>query len=117
MNFKISLDNLTFFAYHGVLEEERKNGNEFHVSLSVSIPYTHKIDEDELQYTVSYADLYKIIDEEMQIPRNLLEKLALEIVRRIEKEFPVVTSGKLVIEKLHPPIPGMLGSASVTLNF
>lgn len=117
MKFEISLNNLQFYAYHGVFEEERKIGNEFKVSLSVALPCKIEIENDELSDTVSYADLYSIIADEMKKPHRLLEKVAFEIVKRINREYPEIESGKISIEKVHPPIQGMLGSASVILFF
>ena len=117
MDFEISLNDLRFYAYHGVEEFEREFGNKFNVSLSVKIPYDSRIREDDLNFTVSYADLYSIVEAEMLIPRNLLETVAVGIAGKIKERFPIVTGGKIRIEKDRPPIPGMLGSASVILNF
>ena len=117
MEFKISLSNLIFYAFHGVYEEERKIGNEFRISLSVFLPYNEEIEEDQLYDTVSYADLYEIVRQEMESPKNLLETVASKIVTRIRSEYPKIKRGEVTIEKVRPPIPGMLGSASVTLYF
>ena len=117
MNFEISLSDLRFYAYHGVFEEERKLGNEFRVSLSVLIPYNEAMENDDIASTVSYADLFEIIREEIDRPVKLLETLALRIVKKIRNNHPMVAGGKLTIEKVHPPIPRIIGSASVTLNF
>lgn len=114
---EISLNNLSFFGYHGVLKEERKLGNEFKVDLSVSIPFNEGMKEDNLESTISYADLYEIVREEMQRPKKLLEKIAIDIIERIQENFAFVTGGYIRIEKVRPPIPEMLGSASVTLKF
>ena len=43
MDFEISLNDLRFYAYHGVEEFEREFGNKFNVSLSVKIPYDSRI--------------------------------------------------------------------------
>lgn len=117
MEFEISLNDLRFYAFHGVMEEEGRIGNEFQVSLSVFIPVLEGIENDDIVKTVSYVDLYEIVKNEMAITRKLLEKVALEIVEKIVQTYPVITKGWLRIEKMHPPIPGMLGSSSVTLNF
>lgn len=117
MEFEISLKDVIFYAYHGVYEEEQKIGNEFRVNLSVSIPYVEGIETDDLSLTVSYADLYNLIKEEMDKPRKLLETVAVETAKRLMTEFKSVTGGNISIEKVHPPIPGMLGSAEVTLKF
>lgn len=116
-SFEIALNKLRFFARHGVLDFERESGNEFIVDLSVRIPFDKRIVDDELEGTVSYADLYEIVKEEMEVPRKLLEKVANEIAIRIKEKFPEVTMGFIKIEKVRPPIPTLLGSASVTLNF
>ena len=113
----IKLKNLRFYAYHGVQVGERLLGNEFHVNLVVTIPFNQKMEEDELENTVSYEDLFTIVKEEMATPRKLLEKVAIRIVMRIRKEFPQILKGSLEIEKVHAPIRDMLGSASVTMNF
>ena len=117
MEFEICLKDLRFYAYHGVFDGEKKIGNEFRVSFSVFMPFNESIDTDDLEKTVSYADLYEIVKEEMQSPKNLLEKVTSDIARRVKKEFPIITRGRIEIEKVHPPIPGILGSALVALNF
>ena len=117
MEYKICLNNLHFYSFIGVAEEERKIGNEFKVSLTVFIPYSEEIEKDEIEATVSYADLFEIIKEEMGVKRKLLEKTASEISRHIRQKFPQIKNGEITIEKVHPPIPGMLGSASVSLLF
>lgn len=117
MEFEISLNNLVFYAYHGVLEEERKTGNEFRVDLTVVIPYDETIKEDDISGTVSYADLYEIVSEEIKTPRKLLEKIASDIADKIKTQFSDIKRGEVRIEKVKPPIPGMLGTASVTLKF
>lgn len=117
MQFEISLNDLSFYAFHGVMEEERRLGNVFKVSLSVVIPFEEEIAEDNIQSTVSYVSLYDIVEQEMKNPCNLLETLALRIVKRIKNQFRFIVGGWVRIEKVHPPIPGMLGTASVKLNF
>ena len=117
MEFEICLNNLVFYAYHGVFPEERKNGNEFLVDLKVNIPYNSVLKGDNLENTVSYASLFEIVEDEMSRPRHLLEVLAISIIERIRNKFPLIKGGYISIEKKQPPIPGMLGSASVILKF
>lgn len=117
MEFEISLNNLHFYSHHGILEHEKQFGNEFLVDLMVKIPYSETIEKDDLAATVSYADLYDIVAKEMENPRNLLEKVASSIVSGIKARFSQIKGGYIRIEKVRPPIPGMLGSASVRLQF
>ena len=117
MEIEIRLKNLRFFAYIGVYDEEKTKGNEFLVNLSVYIPVSEEIEKDHLEYTVSYEDLYNIIDKEIHVVRNLLETVSVEIAKKIKQKYPFIIRGKIEVEKVNPPIPGMIGRASVTLNF
>ena len=113
--FEIRLENLRFFSHHGVFEHETRDGNEFEVNLSVKYQsesgdsYSDRIDN-----TVSYADLFDIIREEMKTPRALMETVAAAIVNNIRDKFRFCTSIECRITKLAPPIAGFIGSASVT---
>ena len=115
--FTIALNNLRFYSRHGVLEHEKEYGNEFIVNLSVVIPFREELAADSLENTASYADLFEIVRDEMNISRRLLETVALSIKTRLLNRFPMIVKGFISIEKVHPPIQGMIGSASVTLNF
>ena len=117
MEFEISLNDLKFYAYHGYFEEERRLGNEFIVNLSVFVPLAKEMEHDELEYTVSYADLFEIVRIEMMKPCKLLETITLNISKVIKHKFPMVSRGVIRIEKVRPPIPLMLGSATVSLTF
>ena len=113
----IFIQDARFHAFHGVMEQERKVGNEFSVSLSVNIPYSEGMKEASLECTVSYADLYEIVADEMKKPRNLLETVAISIGNSIINRFQAVSSCSITIVKLQPPISGMSGEAGVTHNF
>lgn len=117
MEFEISLNDIQLYGYHGVSEDENLLGNTFRLSLSVFIPYTEDMKKDELEFTVSYADLFSIVMSEWHLPRKLLEKVAINIVTQIKEKYPQILRGFIRIEKEHPPVRSMMGSASVTLNF
>lgn len=117
MEFEISLSDVRLYGYHGVTEEENYTGNTFRLSLSIFIPVTDDMKKDELEYTISYADLFSIVMHEWHLPRKLLEKVALNIVNVIKEKYPQITRGQIRIEKERPPIRGMVGNAAVTLFF
>lgn len=117
MTFDVCLNDLRFYAFHGVFDEERQIGNEFRVSLSVTLPFNEKMETDDIDSTVSYADLFDLVSYEMNRTSKTLEKVALSIAHRIQIQYPQVTEGNIRIEKVRPPIPHMLGTASVTLRF
>lgn len=121
MEFEICLNRVHFYGYHGVLEEENRLGNEFIVDLRVDIEtcgyFEDESFEDNIESTVSYLDLYRILEDEMKVPRKLLESVAYHVAKRIKSDYPEVKRGEIRIEKKRPPIAGMIGSASVSLKF
>ncbi len=109
----IALNNVRFRAYHGLYPEERQKGNDFVVNLSVMYEPDVKL-VTSLEQTIDYGQLFRIIDETMQKPVDLLETLVQSIAARIHKEFPAVLSARVSVEKLNPPIDGFSGSSTVT---
>ena len=111
-SFLIQLNDLRFYAYIGVDPQERKVGNEYSVDLSITTDADDFVEED-LSTTISYADVYDIVADEMRQPRLLLESTARIIVRRLRSTFPKIEAVGVKITKLAPPIPGINGSAAV----
>lgn len=109
--------NTSVYGYHGVEDFEQENGTQFKISLSIRIPFAEEMAEDKIENTISYADLHNIVIKEMHMPRNLMEKVAINIVDMIKMRFPQIISGKLTIKKIQPPVRGLIGDAFVTLNF
>ncbi len=109
--FVIQLNNLEFFARHGVHEEERVLGNTFIVNLSCSLK---NIDEvKKIEQTINYVSVYEIIKKRMSTPAQLLETLAQEIADEVFDSDERVLRVAVSIEKKNPPIPGMEGSVAV----
>lgn len=111
----MSLEGLTFFAYHGFYDEERKKGNDFVCDVSVELKSFDTLD-DNIYDTVNYEEVYKIIEHEMKQTRKLLETVALHVIRRIQ-ELDNVTAAKIKIHKLNPPINGKVERAVVEMRF
>lgn len=108
----VQLNHLLFNAYHGIHEEERILGNEYIVDALVDF------DEDvevvtHINHTVNYAVIYSIIKKRMNIPTPLLETVVMEVGNEIHKQFPDLKFISISIQKMHPPIEGMQGSAGV----
>ena len=113
----IRLEDVRIFARHGVLPEERLTGNEFIVDLTVKTIAESEVLDDDISATVSYADLYVIIREEMRVPRNLLESVAGGICTRIKNKYPQILEISVKITKCRPPIPDFIGKASIEFNW
>lgn len=118
MDLEISLNDLWFYAKHGVFHQENAVGNEFLVNLTVRFTSAlSKLESDSLDSTISYADLYEEVKTEMKRPSKLLETVAVRIRNRICNRWPQINYGEISITKLKPPISSFIGSASVKINF
>ena len=116
-SIQIFLKNLRFHAYIGVDERERMIGNEFEINLNITIPYQEGMIADDLNATISYAEVYEIVSEIMTKPRKLLERVAAEIIGEIKGKWPEIEAGEVEIIKTAPPIPGISGEVGVKLFF
>lgn len=104
----IQLHNLQFYAYHGVLPQERIVGGHYRVDVELVItPPLRALTEDVLDDTVNYADAYALIRQQMDQPVNLLEHLANRITEALYAQFPQIEAVKLQITKVTPPISGI----------
>lgn len=111
------MKDLRFYAFHGVLPQEKSIGAYFNVSICVKVNIERAAQTDEISDTVSYADIYQIAKEEMQITSKLLEHVAGRICKRLYKDFPSVEAADITIEKENAPIgAGAQGLAGITLH-
>lgn len=108
----ISLNNLRFYAYHGLYAEEKMVGAEFEVNLTVLYKPETIIIAD-IEETVNYVALHQLIKTEMQKSRELMETLVMEISEHIHHAFPQVKKVELSVIKLNPPISKFIGAVGV----
>ena len=103
----ILLKNVLFFAHHGVAPQEMVTGNEFYIDLRLKTDFKHAAVTDELDDTISYADIYAILKQEMEIPSKLLEHVCGRIATRLFQEFPGIEEIEIKLSKRNPPMAGV----------
>lgn len=113
---KIALEELEFFAKHGVHEEERFIGNRYRIDVEVEADLEKASKSDNVKDTIDYGHLYKIVEREVNIPAKLLEHLAGNILNAILEELPKVESAKVMVYKYNAPIGGVCKWSKVTLE-
>ena len=112
---KIYLDDMRFYAYHGVMEQERRVGGEYSVSLTVEADLADAVCTDDVADTINYAELYTLVKHEMTVPSKLLEHVAGRIGQRVIAEHERITALTVRVTKLNPPIGADCNGASVEL--
>ena len=114
---KIILKNMKFFAYHGVLEEERLNGQYFFVDTVMSVNLKQAGNTDELGDTVDYSAVYNIIKDITENNKfRLIECLADNISREIMSRYKNIKEILVRVRKPDAPIGGELDWAEVEIT-
>ena len=111
----IHLNDIRLKGYHGVLPQE-KVGNDYIINLSIAIDLSKAIDSDNLNDTISYAEVFNILKKTMQVKCDLIEKVAGNIAKELFKAFENINELKISITKLNPPMGTDCSGASVELH-
>ncbi len=112
----VALREVRFFSPIGFYEEEQVVGNEFYVNVEVEFPFENSNSED-LNNTINYEELYKILAEIMTPKRKLLESALEDILDRILRNYSFVESVTVSIRKVNPPFGGDLANSEVKLIY
>lgn len=112
----IFIDNLRLHAFHGVMEQERRVGADFVVSLRVHYNICKAMTTDEVGDTISYADLYELVKGEMAKPSALLEHVAGRMAQAVIAAFPQTEAVDVRLTKLNPPMGAACDGAGVELH-
>lgn len=109
------LEGVRLFAYHGVLEQERKVGAYFTIDIRLETNFSNAMETDELDGTISYADVYEVVKEEMAIPSKLLEHVGGRIIKALKSRFKI-NKVFIRIMKENPPMGADLIAAGIEIE-
>lgn len=112
---KIILQSLRFYSFHGVMAEEKVNGQWFEVDLEIWGDFSKAAGSDNIDEALDYSNIYQRVKEIMEgRSHNLLESVNLAILNRI-LELPLVQKALVRVKKLHPPVGGPAAYAGVEM--
>src|SRR3954465_11859111 len=104
---EIRLSGMTFFGTHGVNPEETLLGQRFGVDLSLWLDLSTAAATDDLNDTVSYSALFKLVRNEMEgEPSKLLEHLASRLINVVLQSDARIARVRVTVTKLNPPLKG-----------
>jgi dihydroneopterin aldolase len=112
----ITLENIRIYAHHGCLNEEEMIGSDYRVNLEVLANLSKSAISDELNDTVDYVSLNRIVVEEMAKRSKLLEHVAQRILNRTLAEEVLVTKATVTVSKINPPIGGDVQQVTVCMS-
>lgn len=103
----ITLNGFIFFGRHGVNPEETELGQRFGIDLTMWLDLSQAMQSDQLQDTVSYSAIYKLLRAEVEgDPSKLLEHLAGRILRAVLSHDARIMEAAVRVAKPNPPLKG-----------
>jgi len=117
MSDQIVLTGIHGFGYHGLFEQERKDGQDFFVDLILAVDLKAASQSDAVTDTVNYAEITDLVVEEITSnPVNLIEKLAARIAERVLSQHVKVISVTVTVHKPQAPVAAQLKDIAVVVT-
>ncbi|MBA5777948.1 dihydroneopterin aldolase [Stappia sp. F7233] len=113
----IHLEDLAFYAFHGLHEEEARLGQRFHVDLTCWLDLDKASRTDEYADTVCYGSLTKAVEETVTKSRfYLIERLAGAIAETVLAADARIQKVRVRVHKPGAPLPIASGRVSVEIT-
>ncbi len=117
MSDQIVLTGIHGFGYHGLFEQERKDGQDFFVDLILAVDLKAASQSDAITDTINYAEITDLVVEEITSnPVNLIEKLAARIAERVLSQHVKVISVTVTVHKPQAPVAAQLKDIAVVVT-
>lgn len=101
----ITLTGVSAYGYHGVLDSERRDGQNFIVDVAMDVDTALAAQNDDVAHTVNYAevaaDIVAIIEGE---PRNLIETVVAQIADAVLAKYALISSVEVTLHKPQAPV-------------
>ncbi len=114
---RICVLGLRAFGRHGVLDHERRDGQEFVVDAELYLDTRPAADADDLTLTVDYAAVAgRIVEVVSGEPVALIETLAQRLAVACLDAAQVVREVEITVHKPHAPLIQSFGDVTVTIR-
>lgn len=116
MSDEIAITGIRGFGYHGLLDAEKRNGQEFLVDIRITADLSQAGQSDQIESTIDYAKVAIRVKELIESgPFNLIERLAEVIAVHVKREFRAIEV-EVRVHKPHAPIDLDFEDVSVTIT-
>lgn len=116
MKHTVEVNGIKLYAYHGCLPEEGKIGGRYTIDVSVTTDFSSSFESDDLNDTVDYVIINRIVKEEMQQRSKLIEHVAKRMLNRFNAEIEGIQWAKIKVIKHCPPIEGDVDDVAVIIE-
>ena len=112
---KLFVDDVRFWAQHGLTKAEHAVGAWFAVDVELALDLAPAAISDDLGATADYgAIVQRIVEIGTKNRVNLIERLAGMIAEALLREYPT-PEVRVRVRKLSPPLEGLVGTPGVEL--
>lgn len=102
---RIIVKNLKIFAYHGVHDFEKKDGQDFFIDAVVEFPKPEKPINDNIDNVVSYSKIIEVIKRSVtEKSYDLIETVADRVASELLFFFGEIISAEVTVKKPNAPI-------------
>ncbi|MFF2484481.1 dihydroneopterin aldolase [Paenibacillus sp. NPDC058071] len=113
----MTLKGMRFFGYHGVFPEENRLGQNFYVDLELKLDLERAASDDDLNYTINYAELHALTKTIVEgPPYKLIEALAGGIATTIAEAYTMINEVTVRVTKPNPPFEIHFDGVTVELR-
>lgn len=112
----IIIHGLEVFAHHGVLPEEKRDGQFFYLDIELNVDLSAASVSDNLNDTINYDEVCRIAGDVMTANvYDLIEKAAGEVCSALLDAFPDIKRVTLTLRKPSAPVCRKVDYAAVRL--
>ena len=112
----IEVNNIRLYGFHGCLEEESRIGGNYRIDVLLKTDFTEGGLNDDLDKTINYVIVNRIVTEEMAIRSKLIEHVGMRIVSRLKSEVPTIDALRVKVTKIAPPINGDVENVAIIIE-
>ena len=114
--YRIHVENIRTKSFHGCLKEEAIIGGDYRTDVWIMLKKEYSIKTDELDQTVDYGVVAKLVVDEMGVRSKLIESVCERIVNRIFCLSKNIDWVEVKVCKINPPIDGDVQNVSVVIK-
>ena len=114
--YKIHVENIRTWAYHGCLDEEAVIGGDYRTDVWIMLKDNYSIEADELDQTVDYGEVSEIVCDEMKKRSKLIESVCERIVDKVLSISSNIRWVEVKVCKINPPIDVDVQNVSVVIK-
>lgn len=113
----ITLNRIRLYGHHGLAEAEQKVGSWYEIDLTIEADVSAAaLEHDDIQGTIDYSAVLRVVKDEFCTPCRLLEHLAYRIANAVLHSFDKAKAINICVRKLAPPMQGNLRDAAINLS-